>query len=77
MKYEILVPTIVDEVFELDKQNGNSYWRDEIPKEMKNVTMTFKLLNSNWIFKSKGIHLVFDIKLELTRKARSVAGVLS
>ncbi len=77
MKYGILVPTTVEEAFNLDKQNGNNYWRDAIQKEMRNVTVAFKILNPKDMvpvgYSKLKVHLVFDIKLDLTRKARLVA----
>ena len=77
MKYGILVPTTVEEAFDLDKQNDNNYWRDVIQKEMRNVTVAFKISNPKDRvpvgYSRLRVHLVFDIKLDLTWKARLVA----
>ena len=77
MKYGIIVPTTVKEAFNLDKPNSNNYWRDAIQKEMKNVTVAFKILDSKDRvpvgYSKLKVRLVFDIKLDLTRKARLVA----
>ena len=61
----------------MDKQNKNTLWRDAIQKEMKNVSIAFKILDSSENlsvgFSKLSVHMVFDIKLDLTRKARLVA----
>ena len=53
-------------------------WRDAIAKETKNVLVAFKLLGEGETIPagSKKIqyHFVFDVKFDLTRKARCVAG---
>ena len=76
-KYGIMVPVTVKEAFDLDRQNGNSQLKDAIQKEMKNFMFAFKVLD----FSEKApvgysrlrVHMVFDIKLDLTRKAHLVA----
>ena len=76
-KYGIEVPSTVEEAYELDKRNGTTCWRDAIKKEMKNVIVAFDILDSGEnvpVGHSKlGVHMVFDVKLDLTRKARLVA----
>ena len=76
-KYGILVPTTVKEAFELDRQNGNSQRKDTIQKEMKNVMIAFKVLDFNEKapvgYSRLRVHMVFDVKLDLTRKAHLVA----
>ncbi len=64
----------------LDKESNMDYWHKAIQKEMKNNAMTFKFLEdgehvpvgSKWI----PFHMIFDVKCDLTRKARYVAGGL-
>ena len=76
-KYGIMVPVTVKEAFDLDRQNGNSQLKDAIQKEMKNFMFAFKVLD----FSEKApvgysrlrVHMVFAIKLDLTRKAHLVA----
>ena len=64
----------MEEAHRIDSENGNSYWRDAIAKEMKNVGVAFELLGEGerapqgWN-KVTG-HLVFDIKMDFTKKAR-------
>jgi hypothetical protein len=75
-KFGIEVPTSIEDAREIDKRNGNTYWQDAIAKEMYNVSVAFKILEENeslppGFTKSSG-HLVFDVKMDFTRKARWV-----
>ena len=62
----------------LDEANNNTLWQDAIKKEMVNAKCAFKLLAQgdkpppgyNEIL----CHLVFNVKLDMTQKARYVAG---
>ena len=76
-KYGIELPRSVTHAYELDKQNNDTFWRDAIKKEMKNVLIAFELLDQGEEpprhLKELGVHLVFDVKMDLTRKARLVA----
>ena len=78
LKFGLVVPKTVREALELDKKNGNEYWNNAIKKELKNVLVAFHLLNDDEPLPvgSKRIpyHIVFDIKYDMTRKARLVAG---
>ena len=94
-KYGIELPTSVRDAIDLDRKNGNTFWADALTKEMGNVCVAFEILGPNekppvgW-FKASG-HIVFDVKMDFTRKARwvkdghktpdsatpSVAGVVS
>ena len=78
LKFGIRVPKSIEEALALDKANGNHLWENAINLEMKNVKIAFKFLN-------KGApppvghtcircHIIFDVKMDLTRKARFVAG---
>ena len=70
------MPRTVEEAYRIDSEKKNTYWRDTIAKEMKNVGIAFELLGegerapSGWT-KVTG-HLVFDVKMDFTRKARWV-----
>ena len=75
-KYGIEVPTEVEHAKELDMQNGNTIWMDAMAKEMYNVVVAFEVLDEreqalNGWKKTTG-HLVWDVKMEFTRKARWV-----
>ena len=75
-KYGIELPRDIQHAYELDKQNGNDFWRKSIEKEMHEVGRAFEILDTDkrapvgWT-KVSG-HLVFDIKMDFTRKSRWV-----
>ena len=77
-KFGIKVPNSVDEALSLDQENNNRLWQDAIQKELKNVLVAFRLIEEGEKLPvgSKQIpyHIIFDVKLDLTRKARLVAG---
>jgi hypothetical protein len=76
-KYGVQVPKTVREAYELDKINGNTLWRDAIAKEMKNVMVAFDILEPGRNIEPGRKHLacfmVFDVKMDMTRKARFCA----
>ena len=78
LKFGVTVPNSVKEALALDKADGNSLWANAIDKELKNVIVAFDLLEDGESppAGSKRIpyHFVFDVKMDLTRKARCVAG---
>ena len=61
-----------------DRVNGNTLWQDSVKKEMKNVAVAFKFLDSKSEipigFKQIACHIIYDVKFDLTRKARYVGG---
>ncbi len=77
-KFGVEVPKTVEQALALDKETGTDLWRAAIDKEMKNVTIAFEFLDEEsqvpvgykWI----PCHIVFDVKMDFTRKARYVAG---
>jgi hypothetical protein len=75
-KYGLEVPTSIEHVRGIDAQNGDTCWQDAIDKEMYNVSVAFKILEEDehlpvGYTKSSG-HMVFDVKMDFTRKARWV-----
>ena len=78
IKFGIKIPLTVEEAKELDKLNNNSFWEDAIKKELEKVRVAFELIDEGEapIPGSKKInyHFVFDVKHDLVRKARLVAG---
>ena len=78
LKFGIQVPSTYKEAIALDKENGNDLWQKAVDKELKNVIVAFQLLQEGEQLPvgSKRIpyHLIFDVKFNLTRKARLVAG---
>ena len=86
-KFGIELPHSVEEAYALDDKNGNTFWRDALKKEMGNVKIAFRAHEKHTYEEvKKGLapelkgyteiecHVVFDIKLDFTRKARFVAG---
>ena len=75
-KYGIEIPNNVAHAYEIDRKNGNTFWRDALAKEMHNVGIAFEVLQEGqrapvgWS-KVTG-HLVWDVKMDFTRKARWV-----
>ena len=75
-KYGIEIPTSVSHAMAIDKRNGNTLWKDALEKEMTEVGIAFEVLNDGqhapvgWR-KTTG-HLVWDVKMDFTRKARWV-----
>jgi hypothetical protein len=75
-KYGIRLPKSVKEALEIDRATGTDYWRKAIDKEMKNVRVAFEAMEDGKPpvgHKEIGCHMVFDVKISLTRKARMVA----
>ena len=76
VKYGHEVPITLDDAKRLDAANGNDFWAKAIRKEMANALVAFKILEDDqpipvgWQLSSG--HLVFDIKMDFTRKARWV-----
>jgi len=77
-KFGIELPKTVAEALEIDRKTGTDHWKRAIEKEMKNNRVAFKVLNSDKDipigYKEITCHMVFDVKMDLTRKARFVAG---
>ena len=75
-KYGIEIPTDMEHADKIDSRNGNTMWRDVLKKEMYNVGVAFEILDEGahaphgW--KQVAGHLVWDVKMDFTRKARWV-----
>ena len=78
-KYGIEIPRDVEHVHEIDGRNGNTLWRDALKMEMYNVGVAFEILDEGahaphgW--KQVTRHLVWDVKMDFTRKARWILDV--
>jgi hypothetical protein len=81
LKYGIRVPRNVKQALLMDQENGNTYWRDAIKKEMdallergvfKKVSDKKAILKSTYHFAP--CRCIFDVKQDLRRKARLVIG---
>ena len=71
------MPKTVAEALAIDRRNENTLWHDAIDKEMKNVMAAFEFKDDNVMpiaHKHIDLHMIFDVKSDLTRKARLVAG---
>lgn len=76
-KFGIRMPKSVKEALQIDKATGTDFWRKAIDKEMKNVMVAFEYCEAEDLDKDSEFircHMIFDIKMDLTRKARLVAG---
>ena len=75
--YGFKIPRSKVEAIRFDEENGNRLWQDAIEKEMANVAVAFKLMEEGepapTDMKFVGFHLVYDVKMDFTRKARLVA----
>ena len=75
-KYGIEIPTSVEHAMEINQKNGNTMWRDALALEMFNVGVAFEILEEDqpapagW--KKASRHLIWDVKMDFTRKARWV-----
>jgi len=76
-KFGIRLPKTVEEALEIDQDMGTTLWHDAVQKEMKNNANAFEFLSPGSCvpigYKKITLHKIFDIKMDLTRKARLVA----
>jgi hypothetical protein len=77
-KFGIEVPRTVKRALEIDRETGTDYWRKAIEKEMMHVRCAFRILEEDApeprMSKRIPCHMIFDVKMDFTRKARLVAG---
>ena len=78
MKFGVKIPMNLDEALRFDEMNGNDLWSKSTDKEIKNVRVAFEMLNDGEDVPIGSTlinyHIIFDVKMDLTRKARIVAG---
>jgi Reverse transcriptase (RNA-dependent DNA polymerase) len=77
MKFGFELLRTVQEALEIDRRTGITFWRDAINKEMATVAHVFEFVKDDEILGNYQFvlcHMVFDVKMDLTRKARFVAG---
>jgi hypothetical protein len=78
---------MVEEALEINKAMNTDLWRKAVNKEMAQVKIAWKTHNGYTPqqtqegkvpdlvgFQEIGCHIVFDVKMDFTRKARFVAG---
>ena len=62
----------------MDYENEDMLWQEAIAKEMNNSRVAFQVLDHDESppigYMEITCHLIFDVKVDLTRKARYVAG---
>ena len=78
-KFGVPVPNSVKDALYLDSVNGDTKWQEAIGKELGQIDeyATFRLAtNDDDLSKYQRIpyHIIFDVKFDLRRKARLVAG---
>ena len=86
-KYGVRLPKSVAEAMKLDAINGNHFWEESINKEMKKADVSYEprddvtpeQIRRGEADDMKGFqeikcHIIFDVKMDFTRKARFVAG---
>jgi hypothetical protein len=71
------LPKSVTHALNIDKRTGTDHWHKAIEKEIRNVFPAFDFLDDNATvppgYSFVDTYFVFDIKMDLTRKARLVA----
>jgi hypothetical protein len=84
-KYGVRLPHSVREALAIDKETGTDFWWQAIQKEMKKVMVAFEYDDtltpeqartdkSKYVgFQEITCHIIFDVQMDLTRKARFVA----
>jgi hypothetical protein len=67
-KFGIEVPKTVAEARDLDQKNGNTFWKDAILREMKEVRKAFEVIPDGQSapigYQKIPCHMIFDIKME-------------
>jgi hypothetical protein len=85
-KFGVRLPHSVQEALQMDKETGTDFWWKAIQKELNKVlvaleydeSMTPEQVRNDKTayvgFQEITCHMIFDVKMDLTRKARFVAG---
>ena len=79
-KFGIAILRSYEEAVNFDQANNNKLWQNTWDKDMKNVKNAFKFLDDGIPpsplppgYKQINRFIIFDVKMDLTRKARFVA----
>ena len=85
-KFGIRLPKTVEEALQIDEDTKTDFWRKALNKEMSRVKVAWKTHDGHTpdeVRKGKaedligyqeiGVHIIFDVKMDFTRKARMVA----
>jgi len=77
-KFGVQMPSSIPDAARLDHENGNTLWMDALRKEMSAVMIAFEVQPEKAThvpgYKKIPGHIVWDVKMDFTRKARYVAG---
>ena len=79
-KFGIRIPRTTKEAKEIDKEDNSQDWHNAIMKEMANVRVAFKIQDHGTApppppgYKKIPLTMIFDIKMDFTKKARLVTG---
>ena len=84
-KHGVKLPHSTEEALEIDCITGTTFWRDAIEKELKRVKVAWEersdlqleeIRAGNQLigYTEINCHMIFDVKMEFTHKARFVAG---
>jgi hypothetical protein len=77
-KFGIIIPKSVREALDIDAETGTTFWSDAIRKEMSVILPAMKILDRDAKppigYQEVPCHMVFDVKIDFTRKARYVGG---
>ena len=71
-KYGVQIPSSVEQAYRLDKESGNTLWRDALNRKMNIPKVAFDILDKGsspppGYSKSSG-HIIFDVRMTLDRK---------
>ncbi|KAL7524097.1 hypothetical protein ACHAWF_000813, partial [Thalassiosira exigua] len=85
-KYGIQIPKTPEEALRIDRETETDFWEKATTKEMSKVKVSYELVDgctpeevrSNHVPALRGYqeilcHIIFDVKMDFTRKARFVA----
>jgi hypothetical protein len=76
-KYGIELPKSVHKALAIDARTSTTFWRDSTAKEMKTVMPAFQFRDNDQVprgYTKIACHMIFDVKVDLIRKTRLVAG---
>ena len=84
-KFGVRLPKDAAEALRIDEETGTDFWRKALEKEQRKVRVAWEVRDDLDIHKVRSgkeligyteitCHMVFDVKMDFTRKARFVAG---
>ena len=76
--YGIEIPKTVNHALEIDQEAGTDFWRKTLQLEMSKILPAVKVLDKNEAklvgYQQIPCHMVFNVKMDFTQKARYIAG---